>query len=431
MKNRILKNASWMIICRIFQSVLALVVGSFAARYLGPSNYGLLNYAASLTSFFAPITYLGLNSILIQEIATSQEKDGEILGTSILTSIISALLCILGVSSFAVVANFDETETIIVCILYSISLLFQAVDLIQYWFQAKLKSHCTAITMLAAYIVVSIYKVYLLISEKSVYWFAVTNAFDYFIIAIVLLIVYKKAGGQSLSFSWTTCRRLLSKSKYYIVSNLMVVVFTQTDKLMLKIMLSDHDTGYYSAAITTAGLASFVYSAIIDSFKPTIYKSAREDYSKYESNLVKLYSIVFYLSLFQCIAVTIASNFIVLVLYGEDFYISANVLRLAVWYTPFSYAGVVRGIWLLSENKQKYLVVSNLCGAFSNVILNLIFIPALGIYGAAIATLITQFFSNIVLGFFIKPIRRNNTLMVKAMSPKFFCSFIKEMIREK
>lgn len=54
-KNKVTRNASWMIIGRIYQMSLSFVVSMLTARYLGPSNYGLINYASSFTSFFFDI----------------------------------------------------------------------------------------------------------------------------------------------------------------------------------------------------------------------------------------------------------------------------------------------------------------------------------------------------------------------------------------
>lgn len=417
MKNKIIRNASWIIICRIAQSVLTLVIGMLTARYLGPSNYGLINYASSIVSFVTPIMYLGLNSILVQEIIQNPNQEGEILGTSIVMSLGSAVLCIIGVVSFALVANAGETETLIVCALYSMLLIFQAVDLIQYWFQAKLMSKYTSITMLCAYLVVSIYKIFLLATGKNIYWFALSNVIDYAIIAISLLIIYKKCGGSKFFFSVQTGKRLISRSKYYIISSIMTVVFTQTDKVMLKIMLDDAATGYYSAAVTCAGVSSFVFSAIIDSARPTIFQSAKLCKEQFELNMTRLYSVVIYLSLAQSLFMTILARPIINLLYGNQYTATANVLRLVVWYTTFSYIGAVRGIWMLAEEKQKYLLVANVFGALANVIVNAILIPRYGMFGAAFASIATQFFANIGIGYIIRPIQRNNILVVRALNP--------------
>ena len=136
-KNKVVKNASWIIGCKIIQSVFALIVSMLTARYLGPSNFGLINYAASIVAFFLPIAQLGINNVLVQEFVNTPEEEGKILGTSLVSTFISALASIVGVISFAFIANRDEPVTIIVCALYSVMIVFQTLELTQYWFQAK------------------------------------------------------------------------------------------------------------------------------------------------------------------------------------------------------------------------------------------------------------------------------------------------------
>ena len=101
MHNRTIKNAAWIIGCRIIQSGLALAVTMLSARYLGPSGFGLINYAASLVAFFVPIMQLGLNSTLVQEIIYDPEHEGETLGTALAMSFISSIACVIGVGVVA------------------------------------------------------------------------------------------------------------------------------------------------------------------------------------------------------------------------------------------------------------------------------------------------------------------------------------------
>ncbi len=232
-KNKVIANASWIIACKIVQAVLALVINMLTARYLGPSQFGILNYAASLVSFVTPLMQLGINSILVQELVNYPKKDGEILGTSITMNVVSAFLCILGVFSFSSVANAGEHHTILVCSLYSVVLIFQAVEMVQYWFQAKLLSKYTSLTMLVAYLIVSGYRIFLLVTNKNIYWFSITSAFDCMLIAGTLVFFYYKLGGNRFSFSFYMAKRLLKKGRCFIVSSLMITIFSQTDKVML------------------------------------------------------------------------------------------------------------------------------------------------------------------------------------------------------
>lgn len=417
-KNRVVTNAAWIIVCRVFQAVLNLVISMMTARYFGPSNYGLINYAAAIVAFFVPIMQLGLRSTLVSEYISDPEKEGTVLGTSVVMNIISAFLCIIGVVSFVLITNNNEKETIIVCILYSVVLLFQATEMAQYWFQAKLFSKYTSIVSLLAYIGVSAYRVFLLITGKNIYWFAIANALDYLIISVCLFWLYKKLGTSKICFSFKLAKELFSRSKYYIVSSMMVTVFGHIGSVALEFFIDNEAVGFYTAAVTSAGMTSFVFNALIDSARPMILSYKQTNEQKYKQSMIGLYSVVFYLSLAQSIVLFVFAEIVVNVLYGAAYSATVLPLRIIAWYMIFSYFGPVRNVWILAEQKQKYLWIINLSGAVVSILLNFILIPAIGVAGAAIAALVTQIFTNVFMGYLIKPLRENNKLMIKGLNPR-------------
>ena len=418
LQNKIFKNASWIVGCHIIQALLNLVINMLTARYLGPSNFGLISYAMSVVAFVIPITYLGMDGILVQETVQNPKEEGKVFGTALLMSFASSIACAIGVTVFVFFLNAGDRESVTVCALYSLILLFQALELIRYWFQSHYLSKYVAVISLCAYVAISAYKIFLLATGKSIYWFAVSNAIDHMMIAVALLITYRKLGGQKLSFSVATARRMLGKSKYYILSGLMVTVFAQTDKIMLNMMIDSAATGYYTAAVTAAGMTSFVFAAIIDSMRPAILQAKTESEECFRQNMRRLYSIIIFLSLAQNIGMTLLAKLIIQILYGESYLPAVSALQIVVWYTTFSYSGPVRDIWILAKEKQRYIWRINLSGAMLNVILNVILIPVWGVNGVAAASLITQFFTNVILGFLLKPIRENNRLMLESFNLK-------------
>ena len=398
-------------------------------RYLGPTNYGVITYVASVISVLLPIMQLGLKNTLVKEFIKNPSKEGEILGTALIMNVVSSLLCMAGAIAFISIANAGEQETIIVCALYSLVLLFQATEMTMYWFQFKLLSKYPSIATLIAYIIVAIYRLYLLITEKGVVWFAMSYVLDFFIISLILLIIYKKNSSQRLSVNWNIGRQMLSRSKYYIIPSLMVVFYQHTDRIMISLMIGEVETGFYSAAITCIGITSFVFSAIIDSARPVILEAKERNPALYEKRVVQLYSIITALSLAQSVGMTVLAKPIVLLLYGAEYSKTAGILAVAVWYNTFGYYGSVRNIWILAEEKQKYLTAINVMGASANVILNFVMIPVWGAVGAAIASIITQFFTNVVIGFILKPIRRNNTLMIKSFNPSTLIELVNSVLK--
>ena len=429
--NRVVNNAFWIIGCRIVQSLLSLIVSMMSARYLGPAGYGTIQYASSLVVFVTPIMQLGFTTIIVNEFISSPKEEGKILGTAMISCMASAALTMIGVISFSIVANPGESETVIVCALMSLNLLFSAMEMCQYWFQAKLLSKYTSVASLVSYVLISAYKIFLLATNKSVYWFAISYALDVMLIAVSLLVIYKKLGGQKLSFSFDLAKEMFAKSRVYILSGLMISIFTQTDRVMLDYMIDSTATGYYSAAAACASLASFVFGAIIDSGRPVILESHKKDKALFELNVKRLYSIVIYFSLAQCIVMTLVPELIIGITYGKDYYPAVSALRIIVWYTTFSYMGIVRNTWLLAESLQRYQWIIDLSGAVSNVVLNLLLIPLWGVNGAAAASLISQFIVNVGIGFIIKPVRHGNVLMLQSLDPRFLLDMAKHMLSQR
>lgn len=414
---RVIKNASWIIACRIVQALLSLVIGMLSARYLGPANYGIINYASSITAFFVPVVQLGLTSTIVHELISDPEHEGKTIGTALAMSVGASILGILGVIAFAKVANRNSPDTIIVCLLYSISLIFQATELTQYWFQSKLLSKYVAVVSLIAYTLVSAYRVFLLITGKSVFWFSLSQALDFLLISVLLLLVYRKLGGQKLTVSVNTARSLFSRSRYYIVSGIMVTLFSLSDRIMITLMIGEKANGYYSAAITCADLSRFVFAAIVDSARPSILQAKNTDSVHYCGGISRLYSVIVYLALAQSIVLTFAAPLVVRILYGSEYVAAVPTLQIITWYTSFAYMGSVRNIWILAEQQQKILWKINLSGAVLNIAMNYVLIPILGINGAAIASVAAQFFTNFVLCLIITPLRPVSKLIWDGINP--------------
>ncbi len=412
------KNAIWLISGKIAQMILSLFVGIISARYLGPSNYGLISYGAAFVGFFMSFCTLGINSIIVKDFLDNPDEQGKTLGSAILMRIISSVISSITVIAISCILDYGAWETVIIVALCSVSLVFNAFDTINYWFQSQYKSNVTAISLFLAYVATSIYKIILLILNKSVFWFAFASSVDHIVLSIILLIAYKIHNGQKLSFSFECGKRLLKKSYHYIFAGMMVAIYAQTDKLMLKQMLGETEVGYYATSVALCGMWTFVLTAIIDAMYPTIINSFKRSKELFEMKNRQLYAIVFYLTVFVSVFFLIFGDFAVELLYGEEYLPAATPLKVITWYTAFSYFGVARNAWMVCNEKQKYLKYMYIVAAISNVILNLVFIPLWGASGAALASLVTQILTSILLPYCIKDLRPNAVLMIEAIMLK-------------
>ena len=102
-------------------------------------------------------------------------------------------------------------------------------------------------------------------------------------------------------------------------------------------------------------------------------------------------------------------------LYGEAYLGSIAPLRVITWYVAFSYLGVARDIWLVCENKQKYSKYIYIIAAVANVGMNYLLIPKWGATGAAVATLITQIMTSILVPLLWRDMRDNVKLMFQGI----------------
>ena len=415
LKNKEVKNAGWIIGGKIAQMVISFIVSILTARYLGPSNYGLIGYASAFVVFFSSLCTLGINSVIIKDFVDNPDEQGEAIGSAILLRAVSSFLSAVMVVGIVGIVDRNEPTTIIVTALCSLGLVFQIFDTVNYWFQSQYKSKITSIATFLAYIIVSGYKILLLIFGANVKWFALATSVDYIAVAVFLLLAYKKHGGQRFKFTKRKARQLLSSSYHYILSGMMIAVYAQTDKFMLKQMLDETVVGYYSTAVTVCTMWCFVLQAVIDSIYPTILTLHGKNKIAFDRKNRQLYAITFYMSLAVSVLFMFFGTPVIKILYGEAYLPAVNVLKIVTWYTAFSYLGVARNAWIVAEGKQKYLKYIYTVAALLNVIINFALIPVMGAEGAALASLITQVLTSIVLPLFIKELRPNAKLMLEAI----------------
>ena len=90
--NKILQNTGWLFADRVLRMGLAFVVTIWLARYLGPEQFGLLNFAMAFVALFGAIATVGLNSVVVRDLVKFPEKTSSILSTSISLQILGGLI---------------------------------------------------------------------------------------------------------------------------------------------------------------------------------------------------------------------------------------------------------------------------------------------------------------------------------------------------
>ena len=405
-KNRFLQNTSWIVGANLVQMVLSFVIGMISARYLGPANFGVINYAAAIVAFFTSIAGLGMEGVLVNEFTRQEYKNSEVLGTSLVMGLVSSIISsILVVLLVGALKQWDRLM-IAVTFLQSLTLVFKAFNVFDYWFQSKLLSKYSSIIKCLSYIVMSAYKIFLLTTNKSVVWFAFSLGVDTLFIALGLMFCYFVIEKGKLGFNGKLISHILVQSSPFILSGLVSVIYTQIDKVMIEQFLNDStQTGLYSAALTVCTTWLFLPQAFITSARPVILGMKDRNDSRYIVRLKQLYSFIIWGCIAIASVITICAPIIIKILYGDAYAVATDALRIMIWYTVFAMIGTARGIWILCEKKNKYVWRYLIVGSIINVILNACLIPYMGITGAALATVVAQFTSAIVAPVFYKETR--------------------------
>lgn len=429
LNNKEIKNASWIIGEQVFQMAVSLIVGILSARYLGPSNYGALNYTASFVNFVMSIATLGMEGVIIKKMIMNPNDEGIYLGSCMWFRFISSVLSSISIFVIVVILNPDDRIKWVLVLLQSFQLMFRSVYILDSWFQRKLKSRYVSIGKMVACLVVSSYKIFLLATHKSIIWFAMSNSLTDIVVAVMLYIFYQKEHGQKLLINKDKGMDVLFDSYHFIISGIMAATYSQMDRIMIGGMMTDFDVGLYTTATAICGMWIFVPTAIINSFRPKILELKKEGNNiRYERRLEQLYSIIIWLCIVVSLIVCLFGKLIVSILYGEEYIGAVSALRIAIWFETFAMIGTARGIWILCEDKNKYVKYYLGIGAIVNLLLNWALIQKWGINGAAVATLVTQIVTSLIAPLFFRGTRYHTTIVLRAfIGHWYFCGRKKDL----
>ncbi|UAL47156.1 flippase [Sutcliffiella horikoshii] len=416
-----IKNASWLVGDKVFTMAIGILVMALVARYLGPENYGIYNYALAFVTLFTALSTLGLETLSVKIIVQQEEEEGTILFTSLLLRVLGGFFLTLLTSIVIRFVAPNETLVHLLVLVMSFTMIFKSLEVIEYWIQAYQKSKISSLIRMGAYVFSAILKVVFVVLEGSLVHLALIYMSDTLIIGIALVVAYFKhrSSKTKWKFKFLYAKKILSQSWYLVLSGLMVTLYMQIDKVMLGSLLIDKkELGLYSAATQITSMWYFVPLAIITSFKPIIMKKKLENQQSYMNAMQILYSIVAWTGIVFGVIIILSSGFIVSVLYGDEYSSAASIIIISVWAGTFATLGSARSVWLLIEDLQKYTLVYTFAGLIVNVGLNYIMIPVYGGIGASIATLIAQIFANVIILAAFAKTRISSVMITKAFLPK-------------
>jgi PST family polysaccharide transporter len=422
MKNKIViflkqeasRNAIWLFFDKILRLGVGLIVGVLVARYLGPVLFGKWNYAIAFIGLVSALATLGLDQIVVKHLLDKDEEEHVLLGTSFYLRLIGSF-----VSTLFVIVYFlffkNDTLLLFVALLTVSNLWVQAFDVIDLKNQSLLQSRKTVIVKNSAFALMSGFRLLFVYLEYSLLSFAILALVECILGALGLVLYYGIQNLRKWKFNNDYCTVLLKQAWPLILSGIIIMMYMRVDQIMIGEMIGDKGVGLYSVSTRFTELWYFIPSIFATSFFPKLVEKFNINKESYYNVCLKMLKLLFIISFSIAVFFTFFSNFIINFLYGNEYKMSVFALQISIWTGIFVFWGVAAGNMLVIENLNKHNLIKSVQGLVLNLGLNLVLIPRYGINGAAIATLISQFYASYLYYAFFKKTRHIFLLQTKSI----------------
>ncbi len=387
-------NTSWLLGARGVQMIVALFVGALMARYMGPADYGIYNYVISYIGIFLAISSLGIGTIMVKDILDKSQTENIIMGSGLWLRVAGSVVACFVVVLLAWVTGEDEHVRFFLFIA-SLQPIARSFEVVSFYFQAKVVSKFTVIAQLISLLIISVLKLVFIALNYPLVWFFYLMILDSSIVAIIMIIEYRylKQSVFKWKFNLKYSKALLNESWPLIFSGMLVTIYLKIDQVIINYMMDDAATGLYAAAVKLSEAWVSIPWIIGGSLYPALVNSYKENIQAFQTRVSQTYILLIAVAAVIILPIVLFAHPITHFVFGAEYVDSAVVLQLHIGSLLFIFLGSVANRWLIIEGIQKYWMINSAIGAVSNIILNIVLIPVMGINGSALATLLSYAFA--------------------------------------
>lgn len=413
---RYLANTWWLFAEKILRIVVGLLVGVWVARYLGPERYGLFSYAQSFVGLFSVVATLGLDSILVRELVKDESKRDILLGTAFRLKILGAAAVMLLLAAAVQFTSNDGYTNALVFIVASAT-IFQSFNVIDLYFQSKVLSKYVALANTVSLALLSLLKIACILLKAPLVTFAFLVLLDGVVLAAGFVFFYrrKNLSVRAWRFDTETAKSLLAESWPLILSGGALMIQARIDQVMIREMLGNAETAYYSIALRLIEAFGFIPVVLDSSLFPALAKAKYISEELYQNRYLNYYRLSFFLFLLTATPIYLFSEKIIVILYGKAYQPAGVLLSLMATRLFFTNIGTARSAFINIESLFKYSLCSMITGTVVNVVCNFLLIPSYGSAGAIVATILSFSTTIFFLDAFYRKTRSNVKLQLVAI----------------
>ena len=255
--------------------------------------------------------------------------------------------------------------------------------------------------VLGALVLLLIADVYSNHKELPIYAYTISVLLMTFL-SFVLWYFHSKKYNFHKNTNTINSKELLKTSFPLLLGQSMMLIMGKVDLFMLAALTDQHTVGLYSVALKVSMLAYIGLMAINSIAAPKFAELyASKNYSALKKIVQQSTKTIFWITLPSVLIFSIFPEEI-LAIFGPEFVTAAYCLILLSLGKMFSAISGSVGTLLQMSGNQIYFQNVLIAAAVLNVVLNYFLIPIYGLVGAAIASMVSNIFWNILMIFYIK-----------------------------
>ncbi len=399
---KIFSNIVWMLFDKVFVIILNLIITIRIANYYGSLEYGTYQYAVSIVAIFELLVTFVDGRVVKKKYSVYNPKD-IVLSATVARAFFSLIAFLMGF--FYIIFNSETTEYNIIFII----LLFNAIVInlrfgMQNRYEYLLKSRKTIVANNAALTIGGVLQLIAISLKLELFIIAIITLLSSAICLVITFVQYTVDFGLIFNtyFNWNIVKALIKESLPLAIAASCAIVYSRCDSVMVGSMLSKNEVGIYAIAVKLVNIVDIAIAPIRDSVYPKMIELYFNDRKQYEIRYIQITSIFTWIYIIGVLISFVILPFAFKALkpeYAQAF----PIYQVYVLGMFFSYNGGLRAGHYTLIGKGKFLMYAQMSSVLFNIVLNYFLIKQIGVFGAAISTVVTQamavFVSNIFFGF--------------------------------
>lgn len=401
---KVAKNTSVVIVWSIANKIIALLIAIYLARYLGVAGYGDYSFIFAYTSFFGIIVDLGINTVLVREIAKNKERTEELISNAVGLKL--ALFALAALFSFLVLSFLTYPEEVKIGIyIATFILLFSSIaSLLGTVFQANLQMEYIAIADLISKLPLLLLIIYISSQKGGSIRVIIATLGATILYCVLMYLFSKRVVAARVKFNVKIWKEILNPAILLGLSGVLSSIFVRMDLILVSLIRGNLEVGYYSIPSQLTDSLTIVPLAFMSSLFPLM-----SNYSKVsKQSLAKSFRLaikyMLILSIPMAFGTTLLSDRIIIAIYSTNFIPSSPALIIMAWGTILVFCDIIFDNMLISTNQQKKSFIAVGLTALFSVIGNLILIPQMGFIGASIVLLASNILITLIYLHFLSPL---------------------------